>query len=83
MYGLACERCRVGALCGRHRHGLDRDVRKRRHPKVRHVAIFVLARLRGRDARVRAVLDGIAERDDDALVRKVARAAVEGRRHPE
>ncbi|MEX1006966.1 MAG: HEAT repeat domain-containing protein [Acidimicrobiia bacterium] len=49
------------------------------NPKVRHEAVFVIARLGRRDPRVKEVLARAAREDADPLVRQVAFAAAEGR----
>jgi hypothetical protein len=80
LHGLACERCRVGALCVEDTvtdliHVLDTD----ENARVRHEAVLVIARLGRRDPRVLHVLTRIARDDADPLVRTLASAAVDGR----
>jgi HEAT repeat protein len=80
LHGLACERCSVEDLCVEDAVGdLIRVLESDDNPKVRHEAVFVLARLGRRDARAGEMLMRVAECDDDSLVREVALAAVEGR----
>jgi HEAT repeat protein len=80
LHGLACERCRVGALCASDVvTDLIQVLGGDPNPKVRHGAVLVIARLMTRDARVVDVLARVAREDFDPLVRQVALAVVEGR----
>lgn len=79
LHGLACERCRETKLCVSDVVPaviavLDRDP----SPTVRHAAVGILLRLSSRDERASEAIQR-ATADDDALVRAVALAAVEGR----
>jgi hypothetical protein len=80
LHGLACEQCRVDALClADVMPVLRRVVRSDPSPDVRHQAVPILLRLSNRDPRARETIEEVARSDDDPLVRQVAVAALEGR----
>jgi HEAT repeat protein len=80
LHGLACEQCRVDALClADVLPVLSRVVRTDPSPDVRHQTVPILLRLSNRDPRAREVIEEVARSDDDPLVRQVAVAALEGR----
>jgi hypothetical protein len=80
LHGLACEQCRAMELrVADVVPVLSRVVDSDTSADVRHKAIPLLLRLSGRDVRARAAIERAASSDDDALVRQVAVAALEGR----
>jgi HEAT repeat protein len=80
LHGLACERCRVSALCVDDVVPvLSRIVDADESPDIRQKAIPILMRLASRDARARKALEDAARGDADPFIRQVAVAALEGR----
>ena len=81
LHGLACERCRESELCVADvAADLMATLETDPSPKVRHSAVQVLSRLAGRDTRIIDALKRAATSDEDELVRRVAGAALDGRR---
>jgi HEAT repeat protein len=80
LHGLSCERCRETELCVTDVvPALAKALRDDPSASVRHDTVAILLRLSSRDERARDALAEAADNDSDALVRHVARAAVEGR----
>ena len=80
LHGLSCERCRTGELCLADvvptlLDALSSDP----SPKVRHTAVITLVHI-GAAPSAATALTAAAEHDPDPLVRRVALAALEGRR---
>ena len=80
LHGLSCERCKTAELCVADvvpvlNRVLARDI----SPEVRHKAIPILMRLANRDSSAQEALEQSSRYDEDALVRQVATAALEGR----
>ena len=80
LHGLSCRRCRTTELCLPDAvDDLARTLESDPSPTVRHNAVLTLANVGRGDERADHVLEHVARTDLDALVRRVALAAVEGR----
>jgi hypothetical protein len=81
LHGLSCDRCRVGEICVEDVvSDLLRSVAEDPSPKVRHMAVQLVAMMVLSDARVAPSLEKVASEDPDDLVRTVAHAGAVGSR---
>jgi len=78
LHGLACERCRIEALCVA---DVVRDLvamlASDPSAEVRHKTVAVLARFIDRDGRARDAIGRAARDDDDPAIRQVAQTVLE------